>query len=79
MQAEGNSKTVTQIVETATQKVDGWAYRLINTPLEEETALTALKSWDLIALPHLPTSFWRKVIKLREKSFILNLNQEESW
>ena len=38
---------MTQIVETTTQKVDGWAYRMVNTPLEEETALTVLKNWDL--------------------------------
>lgn len=38
---------MTQVVETVTEKIDGWGYQLTNIPLEVETSVTVNKAWDL--------------------------------
>jgi len=37
---------ITQTVTTSTENVEGLAYEITNTPLEEETSLTVTKAWD---------------------------------
>lgn len=37
---------VTKVQTTTTEAIQGWGYKITNTPLERETSLTVYKGWD---------------------------------